>query len=588
MSKASRARRPKTEVKPTAFDASLTSRVAAEAAGTGPFCIICAEPIVYSAVNPCNNVTCHVCSFRQRALYKRDTCLVCRTDHPDVIYAGEPLEHARYDAYVPQAQAHHSAKYKAHFTLQLVMDSTLAYLKNTCPVCRAEFALYGQLAAHVRTHGQQYCDICASHGNKFVPELPLYTAAALQKHLGEGDLSGFLGHPRCKFCRHKRFYSDDELAVHVRDTHEKCHICTSDNNLADYYRNYDDLYLHFRHTHYVCTVPLCVEKRFVVFREDLDLTAHMLKEHGGIAGSNGRLVIGASSGFHSQLSTVAKPQGDPPAVKKRRMEERAKHYLHNDQTKLAEFQKSVQTFKARRITSTDLLKQWQTLFPPDADLPLLVLNLIETFLPNADQRMLLQNCLDKLSPETMGSTHQSFPLLAGAQASNYKSLTWGAGASLKRNQDELFPALAKPAKAPTVSNGPVRYTVIKKPLKEPKNQVNTYKENTLYVPTYLDAPKAVSASPRLSPSPSLSRNLSRSQSPALTYLAPLSTPTLPDLKFPALVKKTKKEIPAVRTVASSSTWGLGLVAAEAKPEEEWGIPIIDKRAEKLRRKARKN
>ena len=42
----------------------------------------------------------------------------------------------------------------------------------------------------------------------------------------------------------------------------------------------------------------------MVFRDDLDLTAHMLKEHGGITGSNNRVIIGSNSHHHfSQLST---------------------------------------------------------------------------------------------------------------------------------------------------------------------------------------------------------------------------------------------------------------------------------------------
>ena len=41
-------------------------------------CIICASPVVYTAVSPCNHQTCHICSLRLRALYKTKACAHCR------------------------------------------------------------------------------------------------------------------------------------------------------------------------------------------------------------------------------------------------------------------------------------------------------------------------------------------------------------------------------------------------------------------------------------------------------------------------------------------------------------------------------
>jgi hypothetical protein len=41
-------------------------------------CIICASPVVYTAVSPCNHQTCHICSLRLRALYKSKACAHCR------------------------------------------------------------------------------------------------------------------------------------------------------------------------------------------------------------------------------------------------------------------------------------------------------------------------------------------------------------------------------------------------------------------------------------------------------------------------------------------------------------------------------
>src|SRR5690606_34997092 len=48
-------------------------------------CFICADPVRYSAIAPCNHATCHICSLRLRALYKTKACAHCRVcdrSHP--------------------------------------------------------------------------------------------------------------------------------------------------------------------------------------------------------------------------------------------------------------------------------------------------------------------------------------------------------------------------------------------------------------------------------------------------------------------------------------------------------------------------
>ena len=41
-------------------------------------CWICAEPVKYYSVPECNHRTCHVCSLRLRALYKKMECTFCK------------------------------------------------------------------------------------------------------------------------------------------------------------------------------------------------------------------------------------------------------------------------------------------------------------------------------------------------------------------------------------------------------------------------------------------------------------------------------------------------------------------------------
>jgi hypothetical protein len=51
-----------------------------EIADTDPddVCFICAEPVKYYSVSACNHRTCHVCSLRLRALYKKLDCTFCK------------------------------------------------------------------------------------------------------------------------------------------------------------------------------------------------------------------------------------------------------------------------------------------------------------------------------------------------------------------------------------------------------------------------------------------------------------------------------------------------------------------------------
>ena len=52
----------------------------------GEVCFICASPVVYHSVAPCNHQTCHICALRLRALYKTRACAHCRVSlfkYPD-------------------------------------------------------------------------------------------------------------------------------------------------------------------------------------------------------------------------------------------------------------------------------------------------------------------------------------------------------------------------------------------------------------------------------------------------------------------------------------------------------------------------
>ena len=131
------------------------------------------------------------------------------------------------------------------------------------------------------------CDLCTRNKKVFTHEHELFTQQDLRKHEkfgddnpGAVDQSGFKGHPECGFCS-RRFYGDDELYVHCRDAHEKCHICERQQTggRPQYYLDYNTLEKHFAKDHFLCMEQECLDKKFVVFSSQMDLKAHQLESH---------------------------------------------------------------------------------------------------------------------------------------------------------------------------------------------------------------------------------------------------------------------------------------------------------------------
>lgn len=75
-------------------------------------CVICAEKLKYIALSPCSHKTCHKCAFRQRSLYEKKTCLICRTENETLTFT-ERI-HAEYDD--TKDFTDHNEKYGINFT----------------------------------------------------------------------------------------------------------------------------------------------------------------------------------------------------------------------------------------------------------------------------------------------------------------------------------------------------------------------------------------------------------------------------------------------------------------------------------------
>lgn len=577
----------------------------------GEQCLICAEKMDIAALTPCNHSTCHKCTFRQRSLYEKTTCLICRSENDKIIIT-EQFD-KNFGDITEQDIVSTNDKYNIKFTSKFVEYETLKLLDNICCICHETFSDFKQLTDHAKeVHSKYYCLICSKFKKAFKLELPLLTYKQLQRHQSEGDgeESGFKGHPACKYCQGKRFYSEDELNVHIRDRHERCHICDQQNpKTADYYRNYDNLYHHFTKLHYVCTVPSCVEKRFVVFRDDLDLTAHMLKEHGGITGSNNRVVIGSNSQHFSQLSTFDSRRSanngrwmgeddevlqQSPEVKKRRFEERAKHYLNYNNDKFNEFKSLNNNFKNKNINANELLNFYkQNLFihQTQEELNLLIKEFQEFFPANSNLYQDLASIIKENVVEnfpTLGAV-DNFPVLGGNRSGSSTPIGqgWASGGNSRNNSSsnvDKFPPLKAKAKKKIVlvsSSTPAVRTIarpipttVKRPLSTfttaPVTVKTAVKQNfptltkkspsTITPPIATSTPSSSVTSLPMMTGPSYGSINSGSGSSSLASSRNNSSTKLhDDNQFPQLQKKAtkKKVIPRVKqyNIPDPKAWG---------------------------------
>nr|GEZ22273.1 zinc finger protein 598 [Tanacetum cinerariifolium] len=133
---------------------------------------------------------------------------------------------------------------------------------------KARFRDINQLKGHLfHQHKVFMCSLCLEGRKVFICEQKLYNKAQLKQHINTGDSlvdgsesdrGGFQGHPLCEFCR-TPFYGDNELYTHMSTEHFTCHICKRQNpGQFEYYKNYDDLEIHFRQEHYLLQSHLCL------------------------------------------------------------------------------------------------------------------------------------------------------------------------------------------------------------------------------------------------------------------------------------------------------------------------------------------
>ncbi|KAG6008094.1 hypothetical protein E4U21_004976 [Claviceps maximensis] len=283
-------------------------------------CFICANPVAYHSIAPCNHGTCHICGLRMRALYKTKDCAHCRTPAPFVIFTDKADK--KFDEYSAQDVTTTDSNIGIKYINEDIVGDTVLLLRYNCPDNACDFAGLGwpDLHRHVKSqHRKRMCDLCTRNKKVFTHEHELFSDKELDRHMkrgddkpGAADQTGFKGHPLCAFCG-ERFYDDDKLYEHCRMKHERCFLCDRrDFRAPHYYQDYNALEKHFRLDHFLCSNSECMEKKFVVFESEMDLQAHTILEHGGrTVGRDARLVDMSSFDIRQSYQNERRGNGEP-------------------------------------------------------------------------------------------------------------------------------------------------------------------------------------------------------------------------------------------------------------------------------------
>ncbi|KAJ1512288.1 hypothetical protein HMI55_006291 [Coelomomyces lativittatus] len=268
-------------------------------------CCICTDSIEIYSIGECNHRVCHICSLRLRALYKSNQCPYCKTNVPQVVMTANPNK--SFQDFLPLTKLpYHDSGLHVYYDSAKAHGLSMDVLKKGCsyPGCGfiARHKDWHTLRHHVKNeHHLHFCDICIEHKKVFPREHTLYLKHLLSVHCAKGDASildkvvrpdsSFTqGHPYCEFCK-QWYFSSDELYAHCKRDHEECFLCQRQNILHMYYINYASLENHFAKDHFMCKQPSCLEKKFVVFANSMDLQVHMVMEHPKVVGPRCKIDI---------------------------------------------------------------------------------------------------------------------------------------------------------------------------------------------------------------------------------------------------------------------------------------------------------
>ena len=167
-----------------------------------------------------------------------------------------------------------------------IAHAARSLLTYQCPYCapvdeRFIFRTLGDLHTHLmRDHQKSHCTLCLSGRQQcFLSEQFVFAIPDLERHKLKGEPQGIDPHPQCDFCRGERFFSADELNLHMRQKHFLCSVCDHLNYPQEWYTDYASLSEHQHDSHYPCFDEDCLAAKFVVFPDPDSLRVHQIECH---------------------------------------------------------------------------------------------------------------------------------------------------------------------------------------------------------------------------------------------------------------------------------------------------------------------
>lgn len=275
-------------------------------------CLVCYTELSYTTLTPCDHSgICPVCHLRLRYLHDDKKCPICKSeneklvvDHPD----GKKFEDYPIWGNDLGSDFTYSEKVGMFFPVEYYEREIRPLFGFHCTLPSCDFDgtkpdpnIYEKVGAdgtkhkpqamtmirmlqdHLRNkHRLTLCQLCVDNHRDFVSKLPRFTPSKLKIHLqkGDGPGSGFEGHPLCEFCKPTRYYDITQLHQHLNKDHYKCHVCERQGLNNQFYKNYRSLEKHFDQHHFLCHDAQCLDARFVVFENELDLRHHERQVHG--------------------------------------------------------------------------------------------------------------------------------------------------------------------------------------------------------------------------------------------------------------------------------------------------------------------
>lgn len=248
-------------------------------------CLICCDEKEIMTVGECEHpCVCLICAFKMRSLNKNIKCIYCNQELTKIIAISDPSQ--SFEQMIRKNPNHFA--HGIHFVEDKVKWACYDLQSIKCAIkeCKkhTSFSSLAGYKKHLKDdHRRFLCDLCVEHRTLMAEEHKIYRKEELDIHFNQGDYDEednlISMHPYCSFCD-VSYYSEEKFLAHIKQDHMKCHLCTHEDYKNVYYKNYKSLEIHFNMSHYLCIVPECKAKCFVVFKTRTELEKHNVNSHG--------------------------------------------------------------------------------------------------------------------------------------------------------------------------------------------------------------------------------------------------------------------------------------------------------------------